>query len=130
MNIASSRTQGNKTADLAERQATSRRRRAAKENEPALSSISPGEILLEEFLVPLGVSQNGLARAIEVPPARINDIVHNRRAITADSAVRLGIYFGTSVEFWINLQAQYDARVARSNDEPALRRRIKPFAAA
>ena len=109
---------------------STRTRRAAKDNAAVLPPISPGEILLQEFLVPLGISQNGLARAIEVPPARINDIVHNRRAITADSAVRLGIYFGTSVEFWINLQAQYDARVARSNDEPELRRRIKPFVAA
>ena len=94
-----------------------------------LSPIPPGEILFEEFLVPLGVSQNALARAIEVPPARISDIVHNRRTITADTAVRLGIYFGTSIEFWPNLQAQYDARVARAGDEPELRRRIRPFAA-
>ena len=97
---------------------------------PLLPPIPPGEILLEEFLIPLGLSQNALARAIQVPPARINDIVHNRRAITADTAVRLGIFFKTSIDFWINLQAQYDARRARSKEEPRLRRRIKPFTAA
>ena len=109
---------------------SSRQHRTAKAPPAQLAPISPGEILLEEFLRPMGVSQNALARAIDVPPARINDIVHTRRAITADTAVRFGIYFGTSIEFWINLQAHYDARVVRSNHEPELRKRIKPFSAA
>ncbi len=96
----------------------------------SLPPIPPGEVLAEEFLGPLGVSQNGLARAIDVPPARVNDIVHNRRAITADTAVRLSIYFATSIEFWINLQAQYDTRLARSQLQPKLSRQIRPHAAA
>jgi addiction module HigA family antidote len=68
-----------------------------------LDPIPPGEILLEEFMKPLGVSQNKLARDIDVPPARVNDIVHGRRAITADSALRLGKYFGVSPELWLGL---------------------------
>ena len=77
---------------------------------------------------PLGISQNALARALEIPPARVNDLVHGRRSITADTAVRLAVFFGKSIDFWINLQAQYDARVARRDLEPRLRRRIRPFA--
>jgi antitoxin HigA-1 len=95
-----------------------------------LPPIPPGEVLAEEFLKPLGVSQNALARAIRVPPARVNDIIHGRRAMTADTAVRLSLFFGTSIEFWINLQAQFEARVARDNLQPRLRGRIRPFAAA
>jgi addiction module HigA family antidote len=98
--------------------------------DPRLEPIIPGEVLAEEFLRPLNVSQNSLARAIEVPPARVNDLVHGRRAITADTAVRLALFFSTSIEFWINLQAQYDARVARDNLHPRLRTRIRPFIAA
>lgn len=89
--------------------------------------ISPGEILAEEFLKPLTISQNGLAKALEIPPARVNDLVHGRRAITADTAVRLSVFFGTSIDFWINLQAQYDARVARRDLHPRLSRRIRPL---
>ena len=97
---------------------------------PRLQPIIPGEVLAEEFLRPLNLSQNSLARAIEVPPARVNDLIHGRRAITADTAVRLALFFSTSIEFWINLQAQYDARVARDNLQPRLRTRIRPFIAA
>lgn len=92
-----------------------------------LAPIVPGEVLSEEFLRPLNVSQNSLARAIAVPAARVNDLVHGRRAITADTAVRLALFFSTSIEFWINLQAQYDARIARDNLQPRLRTRIQPF---
>ena len=98
--------------------------------QPTLPPIPPGEVLAEEFLRPLGVSQNGLARAIGVPPARVNDIVHNRRAITADTAVRLSLFFGTSIDLWINLQAHYDTRVAREQLRPKLHRQIRPYAAA
>ena len=70
--------------------------------------IHPGEILMEEFLVPMGVTQNRLAVSIGVPPRRINEIVHGKRGITADTALRLAKYFGTSAEFWINLQSHYE----------------------
>ena len=78
---------------------------------------------------PLGISQNALARAIEVPPGRVNDLIHGRRAMTPDTAVRLSVFFGTSIDVWINLQAQYDAQVARRDLEPKLERCIRPFAA-
>jgi antitoxin HigA-1 len=70
--------------------------------------VHPGEILLEEFLIPLGVSQYQLAKAVDVPARRINEIVHGQRRITADTALRLSRYFGTSERFWLNLQARYD----------------------
>lgn len=75
-----------------------------------LPLIPPGEILLEEFLKPLGLSQYRLARGLSVPPRRINEIVHGARAITADTALRLGRYFDTSPQFWLNLQSSYDLR--------------------
>lgn len=74
-----------------------------------LPNIHPGEILAEEFLSPLGLSQNALARAVGVPPRRINEIVLGKRAITADTALRLARYFGTSAGFWMSLQATFDA---------------------
>ena len=70
-----------------------------------LPNIHPGEVLLEEFLTPMGISQNALARSIGVPPRRINEIVLGKRAITADTALRLAHYFGTSEQFWMALQA-------------------------
>jgi addiction module HigA family antidote len=94
-----------------------------------LDPIPPGEILLEEFMKPLGISQNALARALHVPVGRINDIVHARRSITADTATRLGIYFGTGPEIWLNLQAAYEVRLAKRNYLPSLSRRIRPYAA-
>ena len=78
-----------------------------------LKNIHPGEILLEEFLVPMDVSQNALARAIAVPPRRINEIVLGKRAISADTALRLARYFGTSEQFWMGLQSDYDLEEAR-----------------
>jgi addiction module HigA family antidote len=80
-----------------------------------LPNIHPGEILLEEFLEPLGLSQNRLARAMGVPPRRINEIVHGKRAVTADTAVRLARALGTSEEFWMGLQADYDLEEARKS---------------
>ncbi len=79
--------------------------------------IHPGEILSEEFLKPMGVSQNKLAMDIHVPTPRINAIVKGTRAITADTALRLGKYFGTGPEFWINLQSNYDLCVAAAKSE-------------
>jgi addiction module antidote protein, HigA family len=78
-----------------------------------LDPIHPGEILLEDFLKPMGISINKLAREIDVPPGRISTIVNGKRSITADTALRLGAYFGVSPELWLNLQADYDLRVAR-----------------
>lgn len=78
-----------------------------------LAPIHPGEVLLEEFLLPLGLSQYRLAKSIGVPPRRINEIVHGKRAVTADTALRLARCLGTSEGFWMNLQAQYDLEMAR-----------------
>ncbi|QKK03781.1 MAG: HigA family addiction module antidote protein [Pseudomonadota bacterium] len=82
-------------------------------NTSRLPNIHPGEILLEEFLEPMGISQNRLARVIEVPPRRINEIVLGKRRITADTAMRLARAFGTSEHFWLGLQADYDLEQAR-----------------
>ena len=87
-----------------------------------LPNIHPGEILLEEFLKPLDLSQNALARAIGVPPRRINEIVLGKRGITADTAVRLARAFGTSERFWLGLQADYDLEQAQSKLGSALDR--------
>lgn len=73
-----------------------------------LPPIHPGEILMEEFLEPMGISQYRLAKDISVPPRRINEIVHGKRSITADTALRLGRFFGMSPQFWLNLQTRYD----------------------
>ena len=73
--------------------------------------ITPGEILMEEFLEPMGITQHKLAVAVGVPPRRINEIAHGKRRITADTALRLGRYFGMSAQFWINLQSHYDLEV-------------------
>ncbi len=76
-----------------------------------MSPVHPGEILIEEFIEPLGVTQHKVAVAIGVPPRRINEIAHGRRRITADTALRLGKYFGVSADFWLNLQMRYDLEV-------------------
>ena len=73
-----------------------------------LPPIHPGEILLEEFLRPMGISQYRLAKSISVPPRRINEVVHGNRAVTADTALRLSRFFGTSERFWMNLQTRYE----------------------
>ena len=82
--------------------------------------IHPGEILLEEFLKPMNISQNKLAMDIHVPAPRINAIARGRRAITADTALRLGKYFGTGPEFWLNLQTNYDLCVAAAEAKKEL----------
>lgn len=91
-----------------------------------LDPISPGEILLEEFLRPMGLSQNELARAIGVPATRVNDIVRGKRGITRDTAARLSVYFGTTCEFWINLQARYDAQIVHRDLLPVIARKVRP----
>jgi antitoxin HigA-1 len=83
--------------------------------------VTPGEMLKEEFLVEYGLSQNRLAKAIGISPNRIAEIVNNRRRITADRALRLGLYFGNSPEFWLNLQTHYDLKMARKNLKPDAR---------
>jgi len=95
-----------------------------------LEPISPGEILLEEFLRPLAISQNQLAREIDVPVSRVAAIVKGTRAITADTALRLSRYFGTSAEMWLNMQSQYDLRVAQRTTWPQIKARIKTHKAA
>jgi addiction module HigA family antidote len=95
-----------------------------------LDPIPPGEILLEEFLRPLGISQNQLAREIDVPVSRVAAIIKGGRAITADTALRLGQYFGTSAEMWLSLQSQYDLRVVQRTTWPKIRARIKARKAA
>ena len=92
--------------------------------------VTPGEMLKEEFISEYGLSQNQLAKAIGISPNRIAEIVNNRRRITADTALRLGLYFGNSAEFWMNLQAHYDLKIARKNLKPADEKRIKSQRAA
>jgi antitoxin HigA-1 len=87
--------------------------------------VTPGEMLKEEFLKEYSLSQNQLAKAVGVSPNRIADIVNNRRRITADTALRLGLFFGNSPEFWLNLQTHYDLKMARKNLKPEAIARIK-----
>ncbi|MGO9200417.1 MAG: HigA family addiction module antitoxin [Limisphaerales bacterium] len=94
-----------------------------------LAPIHPGEILREEFMRPHGLSQNALARALNVPPRRVNEIVLEKRAITADTALRLARFFGTSAEMWTGLQADYDLRLARYAKERQIERDVEPLAA-
>jgi antitoxin HigA-1 len=94
------------------------------------SPATPGEMLKEEFLAEYGLSQNQLARAIGISPNRIAEIVNNRRRITADTAVRLGLYFGNSAEFWMNLQTHYDLKLARRELPPEEAGRIRSQRAA
>ena len=82
---------------------------------------TPGEILAQDWLGPMGLSQYALARAIDVPPRRINEIVLGKRAITVDTALRLGAFFGVDAQTWLNLQNQYDAEIARANMADVLR---------
>jgi addiction module HigA family antidote len=92
--------------------------------------VTPGEMLKEEFLVACSLSQNRLAKTIGISPNRIGEIVNNRRRITADTALRLRLYFGNSPEFWMNLQSHYDLKKARRNLKPADAERIKASRAA
>lgn len=92
-----------------------------------LNPIIPGEILWEEFMDPMGVSQNKLARDLDVPVGRINEIIQGKRAITPDTALRLSLYFKTSPEFWINLQSDYDLKIVRRKLENSIRKAVRPL---
>jgi len=92
-----------------------------------LPPIHPGEILLEEFLEPMGISQYRLAKDINVPPRRVNEIVLGKRAITPDTALRLSLYFGQSERFWINLQTRYDIEVEKDKLQDRLEREVHVY---
>ena len=94
---------------------------------PVMPPIHPGEILLEEFLEPLGLSQYRLAKDISVPPRRINEIVHGQRAISADTALRLSRYFGTTDRFWLNLQTRYDLELEKDRLGERLEAEVLPL---
>lgn len=91
-----------------------------------LSPIHPGEVLLEDFMTPLDLSANRLAMDLHVPPTRIGEIINGRRAITADTALRLSRYFGSSAQFWMNLQARYDLAVAEDLSGKEVEREVHP----
>jgi addiction module HigA family antidote len=91
-----------------------------------LSPIHPGEILREEFMLPLNLNMHKLAMALRVPVTRITEIVHKRRAITSDTALRLGRFFNTTPEFWLNLQTRYDLEVARDKQQSKVDREVQP----
>jgi addiction module HigA family antidote len=91
--------------------------------------IHPGEVLSEDFLTPLGITQYRLAKGIRVPPRRINEIVHGIRAVSADTALRLGRFFGTSEQFWLNLQSRYDLEVERDRLGETLVREVEVWSA-
>ncbi|MBA4181102.1 MAG: addiction module antidote protein, HigA family [Anaerolinea sp.] len=93
-----------------------------------LRPVHPGSVLLEDFLRPLGMSQYRLARGISVPPRRINEIVHETRAVTADTALRLGRFFGTTRQFWLNLQVRYDLDVSEDRLGDRLETEVVPLA--
>jgi addiction module HigA family antidote len=93
-----------------------------------LAPVHPGEILLEEFMKPLALSQTRLGRDLGVSPRRINEIVHGKRSVTADTALRLSRYFGTSAEFWLGLQADYDLDLALDRLSDRINREVKVFA--
>jgi len=95
-----------------------------------LSNITPGEILEEEFLKPMGITQYRLAKDISVPPRRINEIIKGKRAITADTALRLGKYFGVAAQFWLNLQTHYDLEQEEARLKSRLETEVKIAAAA
>ena len=90
--------------------------------------IHPGEILLEEFLKPMGITQYRLAKDVSVDPRRINEIVHGKRSISADTSLRLGRFFGTSARFWMNLQSQYDLQVEEMELGDRLEEEVKVLA--
>lgn len=95
-----------------------------------LEPIHPGRILLDEFLQPLGLSQYRLAKSISVPPRRINEIVHGKRAVTADTALRLSRFFGTSDRFWLNLQTRFDLEVEKDRLGEELKAQVEVLASA
>src|SRR5271169_5387486 len=103
------------------------RKVSMKKSASLMSPVHPGEVLLEDFMKPLGLTVNKLALELHVPATRIGEIVHQRRRVTADTALRLGRYFKTNAEFWLNLQNFYDLEVAkRSGTASEIERRVQP----
>ncbi|MBI3665579.1 MAG: HigA family addiction module antidote protein [Acidobacteria bacterium] len=98
----------------------------ARKKSGLLPPIHPGEILREEFLKPLGMSAHQLALALRVPATRINDIVNEKRGLTADTALRLARYFGTTAKFWLNLQASYELEVAQDQQGESVNQQVLP----
>ena len=98
-------------------------------SEQKLAPIHPGEILLEEFLKPMGISQYRLAKDISVPARRINEIVHGARAISPDTALRLSRYFGLSERFWMNLQARYNLEIEKDRLKDRLEKEVRVYVA-
>ena len=94
-----------------------------------LHPVHPGEVLMEEFLKPMGLSQNRVALSMRVPARRINEIVHKKRRVTADTALRLARYFGTSAQFWLGLQMDYDLDIAEDALAERLEQEVRPYAA-
>jgi len=92
-----------------------------------LAPVHPGEILYEEFMKPLGISQSRLGRDLGVSPRRINEIIHAKRSITADTALRLSRYFGMSAEFWLGLQSDYDLDIAKDKIMKDIEKKVKVF---
>jgi len=95
-------------------------------NKNFLDPITPGEVLREDFMAPMKISMNQLSRDLAVPPNRISDIVNGKRAITADTALRLERYFGVEAQFWLNLQCEYDLRIMKRKIGPDIEQRILP----
>lgn len=95
-----------------------------------LKPVHPGEILREEFMGPLNLSMNKLALDLRVPVTRIGEIVHERRAVTTDTALRLALYFSTTAQFWMNLQLQYDLGMAEDSELASIKKDVRPMAAA
>ena len=96
-------------------------------SEQKMPPVHPGEILLEDFMKPLGITQYRLAKDMHVYPRRVNEILHGKRAITADTALRLARYFNTSAELWMNLQAHYDLEIARDSVQAEIVNEIQPY---
>jgi antitoxin HigA-1 len=92
-----------------------------------LSPITPGDVLLEEFLRPINITQNQLAKDINVPANRVSQVIHGKREITADTALRLGKYFGIEPEFWLNLQVRYNMKIARNKVGEKIEKEVKVF---
>lgn len=95
-----------------------------------LHPVHPGEILFEEFLKPMNISQNQLGRDLGVSPRRINEIIHGKRSITADTALRLSVYFGNSASFWLGLQMDYDLDVAEDHNSKQILKEVHHMAVA
>lgn len=95
----------------------------------SMRAVHPGEILREEYLEPLGMSAHALSKALHVPPARINEIVRERRGVTPDTAMRLARYFGGDTKSWLNLQIAYDLKIAETEKQSEINKTISPMAA-